>query len=55
MKRLFIYDLFKRRRFGRGLCKALIQEAKNMGYEKMRLDHLARAREDAKGGKKERS
>jgi len=42
MKRLFVYDQFKSKGVGRSLCKALIQEAKNMGYEKMRLDTLER-------------
>lgn len=42
MKRLFVYDQFKSKGVGRKLCTALIQEAKNMGYEKMRLDTLGR-------------
>ena len=42
MKRLFVYDLFKRKGIGRSLCTALIQEAMNLGYEKMRLDTLGR-------------
>lgn len=40
MKRLFVYDPFKGRGAGRLLCTTLIEEAKNMGYEKMRLDTL---------------
>lgn len=40
MKRLFVYDQFKSKGVGRSLCTALIQEAKNLGYEKMRLDTL---------------
>ena len=42
MKRLFVYDQFKGRGVGRSLCKALAKEAKNMGYERMRLDTLGR-------------
>ncbi len=42
MKRLFVYDLFKSKGVGRSLCAALIQEAKELGYEKMRLDTLGR-------------
>jgi GNAT superfamily N-acetyltransferase len=42
MKRLFVYDPFKRKGVGRKLCSALIQAAKNLGYRKMRLDTLAR-------------
>jgi putative acetyltransferase len=42
MKRLFVYDQFRRRGIGCSLCNALIQEAKNLAYEKMRLDTLGR-------------
>ena len=42
MKRLFVYDAFKRRGIGRRLCAALIEAATRMGYEKMRLDTLGR-------------
>ncbi len=42
MKRLFVYDQFKSKGVGRNLCTALIQEAINLGYEKMRLDTLER-------------
>jgi GNAT superfamily N-acetyltransferase len=42
MKRLFVYDQLKNRGVGRSLCDALVQEAKSMGYEKMRLDTLGR-------------
>jgi GNAT superfamily N-acetyltransferase len=42
MKRLFVYDQFKSKGVGRNLCAALIQEAINLGYEKMRLDTLGR-------------
>jgi putative acetyltransferase len=40
MKRLFVYDQFKSKGVGRSLCIALIREAKNLGYQKMRLDNL---------------
>jgi len=42
MKRLFVYDRFKHQGIGRSLCAALIQEAMELGYEKMRLDTLER-------------
>ena len=42
MKRLFVYDRFKGQGVGRRLCVELIDEAKRMGYEKMRLDTLGR-------------
>jgi len=42
MKRLFVYNHFKRKEVGQRLCDALICEAKNLGYEKMRLDTLGR-------------
>jgi ribosomal protein S18 acetylase RimI-like enzyme len=42
MKRLFVYDQFKSKGVGRSLCTALIQEVKNLGYEKIRLDTLGR-------------
>jgi GNAT superfamily N-acetyltransferase len=42
MKRLFVYDQFKSKGVGRSLSTALIQEAKNRGYDRMRLDTLGR-------------
>ena len=42
MKRLFVYDSFKRKGVGRTLCTTLIQEAMHLGYTKMRLDTLGR-------------
>jgi len=42
MKRLFVYDRFKRQGVGRMLCNRLLQEARNIGYDKMRLDTLGR-------------
>ena len=42
MKRLFVYDAFKRQGIGRRLCKALVQHAVELGYVSMRLDTLGR-------------
>ena len=42
MKRLYVYERFKRHGIGRRLCVEVIGEAKRMGYEKMRLDTLGR-------------
>jgi GNAT superfamily N-acetyltransferase len=42
MKRLFVYDSFKRKGVGRILCTTLIQEAMHLRYNKMRLDTLGR-------------
>jgi putative acetyltransferase len=38
MKRLFVRDEFRRRKIGVSLIEKLIAEAKEIGYEKMRLD-----------------
>jgi putative acetyltransferase len=38
MKRLFVRDEFRGRKIGGGLIEKLIAEAKEIGYEKMRLD-----------------
>ena len=42
MKRLYVYDKFKKKGIGRILCTELIKEATILGYEKMRLDTLSR-------------
>jgi ribosomal protein S18 acetylase RimI-like enzyme len=42
MKRLYVYGQFENKGIGRRLCIALIQEAKRLGYDKMRLDTLNR-------------
>ena len=42
MKRLFVFDAFKGKKIGPELCRALIRQARLMGYNKMRLDTLER-------------
>ncbi len=42
MKRLFVYEEFKGAGAGRSLCNTLIRRARDMGYEKIRLDTLGR-------------
>lgn len=42
MKRFFVYPAYLRRGIGRKLCLELIVRAKNLGYNKMRLDTLTR-------------
>ncbi len=41
MKRMFVREEFRNRGIGRLLAEAIIREAKDMGYGKMRLDTLA--------------
>jgi GNAT superfamily N-acetyltransferase len=45
MKRLFVYDRFRKRGVGNQLCKELVAEARKMFYERMQLDTLARMSE----------
>ena len=42
MKCLFVYDHCKGKGVGRSLCTMLIEEARRLDYEKMRLDSLSR-------------
>ena len=42
MKRLFVYDTFQRRGFGRVLCDKIISISRELGYQKMRLDTVSK-------------
>jgi GNAT superfamily N-acetyltransferase len=41
MKRLFVRDPYRRQGLGRGLVDRILDEARKIGYERMRLDTLA--------------
>ena len=42
MKRLYVYDRYRRQGIGKALCLELIRQAQAMGYTRMRLDTVGR-------------
>ena len=42
MKRLYVYDRFRKKGIGKALCEELIRHAKQIGYASMRLDTIDR-------------
>lgn len=38
MKRLFVYEDFRGKGYGKSLCKAIVEKARTLGYDKMVLD-----------------